>query len=216
MNKYLAMVIIKPDIREKKINRVQSSILNLFEQNTKVKKVWYLGKNKLDFKNKNYSEGIFIKLEIFAKYKKIEMVRQSLRENQDVISSFIMNNEVGRQKRLLPKVNLKKFNFTKKTQISNIAEKIQNKKVYMLVSKNMMAPFSENVIALSDDKNKIFESAKSKIYEYIIVKGYRTLTPFKVIKDVEKEFKRLERIKLTLDNNLSLGKELVIQERNLI
>ena len=53
MNKYLAMVIIKPDIREKRINSVQSSILNLFEQNTKVKKVWYLGKNKLDFKNKN-------------------------------------------------------------------------------------------------------------------------------------------------------------------
>ena len=144
------------------------------------------------------------------------MVRQSLRENQDVISSFIMNNEVERQKRLLPKINLKKFKFTKKAQISNLTEKIPNKKVYMLVSKNMMAPFSENVIALSDDKNKIFESAKSKIYEYIIVKGYRTLTPFKVIKDVEKEFKRLERIKLTLDNNLSLGKELVIQERNLI
>lgn len=52
MNKFLVMIILKPDIKENRINTVQSSILNLFEQSTKVKKVWYLGRKKLDFKNK--------------------------------------------------------------------------------------------------------------------------------------------------------------------
>lgn len=39
MNKFLVMIILKPDIKENRINTVQSSILNLFEQSTKVKKV---------------------------------------------------------------------------------------------------------------------------------------------------------------------------------
>ncbi len=72
MNKFLVMVILKPDIKEKRINKVQNSILNLFEQNTKVKKVWYLGKSRLDYKNKNYSEGVYLKLDITAKPKKLK------------------------------------------------------------------------------------------------------------------------------------------------
>ena len=41
MNKFLVMVILKPDIKESRINYVQSGIINLFEQNTKVQKIWY-------------------------------------------------------------------------------------------------------------------------------------------------------------------------------
>ena len=64
MNKFLVMIILKPDIRDKRINNIQNGILNLFEQNTNVKKVWYLGRQKLDYKSKRYNEGIFLKLDI--------------------------------------------------------------------------------------------------------------------------------------------------------
>ena len=55
MNKFIAMIILKPDIKNKRIDNVQNSILNMFEQNTKVHKIWYLGKKQLDFKNKKLS-----------------------------------------------------------------------------------------------------------------------------------------------------------------
>lgn len=42
MNKFLVMIILKPDIKENRINTVQSSILNLFEQSTKVKKGFFI------------------------------------------------------------------------------------------------------------------------------------------------------------------------------
>ena len=57
MNKFIAMIILKPDIKNKRIDNVQNSILNMFEQNTKVQKIWYLGKKQLDFKNKKYNKG---------------------------------------------------------------------------------------------------------------------------------------------------------------
>ena len=69
MNKFIAMIILKPDIKNKRIDNVQNSILNMFEQNTKVHKIWYLGKKQLDFKNKKYTEGIYLKLDVSAKYK---------------------------------------------------------------------------------------------------------------------------------------------------
>lgn len=76
MSKFIVMVILKPDIKSKRINNVQNGILNMFEQNTKVNKIWYLGKQQLDFKNKKYSEGIYLKLDVTSKQKKIEQIRQ--------------------------------------------------------------------------------------------------------------------------------------------
>ena len=80
MNKFIAMIILKPDIKNKRIDNVQNSILNMFEQNTKVHKIWYLGKKQLDFKNKKYTEGIYLKLDVSAKYKKVEKIRQEIME----------------------------------------------------------------------------------------------------------------------------------------
>ena len=80
MNKFIAMIILKPDIKEKRINNVQSCILNMFEQNTKVRKVWYLGRQKLDFKNKKYSEGIYLKLDILARPKKNRTNKTRIKE----------------------------------------------------------------------------------------------------------------------------------------
>lgn len=216
MNKFLVMVILKPDIKENRINTVQSSILNLFEQNTKVKKVWYLGKKKLDFKNKSYAEGIYLKLDIFAHSKRIEQIRNELRKNQDILSSIIMNNDSEKRSKL-PLIKIKRLPFYKNISINNISVNNNGKKVYMLISKNVKLPFSEaDIVAISEDENKILSMANKKLQEYIYVKGFRTLKPFKIIKEVENELRKTRKVQFSLDTNPNIGQELIIQERYLI
>ena len=48
------------------------------------------------------------------------------------------------------------------------------------------------------------------------MKGYRTLKPFKIIKEVEKELKAYRKVQFVLDGNSNVGQELIIQERYLI
>lgn len=216
MNKFLVMVILKPDIKESRINGVQSGVLNLFEQNTIVKQTWYLGKRKLDFKNKKYTEGIYLKLDISAHSKIIEQIRKELRQNHDIISSIIMNNDSEKKSRL-PQIKIRKLPFYKNISINNISVNDNRKKIYMLIKKNIKLPFTESdIIAISEDESKILATANKKLQEYIYMKGYRTLKPFKVIKEVEKELKRVRKVQFTLDNNHNLGQELIIQERYLI
>lgn len=214
MNKFLVMIILKPDIKENRINTIQSSILNLFEHNTKVRKVWYLGKRKLDFKNKQYTEGIYFKLDIFSNLKRIEQIRQELRRNQDILFSIIMNNE-NEKKTKLPLIKFRKLPFYKNTQTSHISD--NGRKIFMLISKNVKLPFAESdIVAISEDENKILSMANKKLQEFIYVKGFRTLKPFKVIKEVEHELKRVRKVQFSLDTNPNVGQELIIQERYLI
>lgn len=216
MNKFLVMIILKPDIKENRINTVQSSILNLFEQNTKVKKVWYLGKKKLDFKNKRYAEGIYLKLDISAHSKRIEQIRNELRKNQDILSSVIMNND-SEKKSKLPTIKIKRLPFYKNVPVSNISVNDNRKKLYMLISKNIKLPFAESdIVAISEDENRILSMANKKLQEYIYVKGFRTLKPFKIIKEVEQELRKTRKVQFSLDTNPNVGQELIIQERYLI
>lgn len=215
MNKFIAMIILKPDIKEKRINNVQSCILNMFEQNTKVRKVWYLGKRQLDFKNKKYTEGIYLKLDITARPKKIEQIRQELRKNQDILSSIIMNNDSENNK--LPALKIQKLPFNKNRPVNNISISEQGKKVYMLIGKNIKLPFAEsNILAISEDDKKIYQYANQKLQNYIFVKGYRTTKNFKVIKDVENELKKNWKVELVLGDNPNVGQQLLIQEKYLI
>lgn len=214
MNKYIAMIILKPDIRD--INNVQSGVLNLFEQNTKVKKVYYLGKKKLDFKNKRYNEGIYFKLDICTNSKKIEKIRSELRANKNILSSVIMNNDNEKESKI-QQFKINKLPFYRNTSAGNISVNNERKKVYMLIKKNIKLPFSDaDIIAISEEENKILNTANKKLQEYIYMKGYRTLKPFKVIKEVEKELKRFRKVQFVLENNHNLGQELIIQERYLI
>lgn len=216
MNKFLVIVILKPDIKESRINYVQSGIINLFEQNTKVKQVWYLGKKKLDFKNRKYTEGIYIKLDIVGHSKKVEQIRSELRRNQDILSSIIMNNESEKTSKL-PSLKIRKLPFHNTIPVHNISVNDNGKKIYMLINKNIKLPFNESdIIAMSENENKILETASKKLYEYIYMKGFRTLKPFRVIKEVEKELKAYRKVQFVLDNNTNIGQELIIQEKYLI
>ena len=216
MNKFLVMVILKPYIKESRLNHVQSGIINMFEQNTKVKQIWYLGKEKLDFKAKQYTQGIYIKLDIASSSKKVEKIRKELRKNRDILSSIIMNNN-SEKKSKLPSLKMQTFPFSKNIPINNISVINNPKKIYMLINKNIKLPFGEsNIIAMSQNENKILEIANQKLQEYIYIKGFYTLKPFKMIKEVEKELRVYRKVQFVLDNNSNIGQELIILEKDLI
>lgn len=216
MNKFIAMIILKPDIKEKRINKVQNSILNMFEQNTKVHRIWYLGKQKLDFNTKRYNEGIYLKINLTAKPKKIEYIRQELRKNQDILSSIIMNNDSEKNNKL-PMLKVRKLPFSKSNPVNNMPLNEYGKKVYMLISKNIKLPFAESdILAISDDCKRIYQYASQKLQNYIFVKGYHTTKKFKVIKDVENELKKNWKVELVLGDNPNVVQQLLIQEKYLI
>lgn len=216
MNKYIGMIILKPDIKKGKIDFVQSNIINLFKQTTKVERIWYLGKRQLDYKTKKYSEGIYLKIEILAKDRKIEKIKEILRQNENVIFSIIMNNES--EKNTFPVIKKKYFPMYKAQKEEKI-EKYQNqaKKVYMLINKNKKLPFSEaDILGISTNIENIFLQANKKIEKNVFVKGYYTTKKFRNIKDVETEFKRNWKVEFVLGDNSNVGQQLLIQERELI
>lgn len=216
MNKYIGMIILKPDIRKEKIDFIQSDIINLFKQTTKVERIWYLGKRQLDYKTKKYSEGIFLKIEIIAKDKKVEKIKEILRQNENVLFSIIMNNES--EKNTFQVIKKKYFSMYKVQKQERI-ETYQNqpKKVYILINKNKKLPFSEaDILGISTNIENIFLQANKKIEENVFVKGYYTTKKFRNIKDVETEFKRNWKVEFVLGDNSNVGQQLLIQERDLI
>ena len=142
-------------------------------------------------------------------------IREILRKNPDILSSVIMNND--NEKNKLPSLKLRKLQFNKKIPIYNTSIYNQDKKIYILISKNIKLPFSQSdIVAISEDEGKILQYANKKIQEYLFIKGYRTLKPFKIVNDVEKELRTAKRVQFTLGNNSSVGQELLIQEKYLI
>ena len=213
MNKFIAMIILKPDIQERKLDFIQSGITSLFESNSKVEKIWFLGKKKLDHKIKKYKEGLYLKMEILAKPKNIEKIREILRNNQNVLFSIIINNEENN----LPILKKHSLSFTKLIPSTKIQEDNSNKKVYMLISKNIKLPFAESdIVATSENVKHLYNYASKVVQELIYVKGYHCKKAFKFITELENELKRSWKLEFTLGNNANVMQQLLIKEKNLI
>lgn len=214
-NKFIAMIILNPNIPIGKIDFIQSNISSVFEQNSKIQKVWFLGKKKLDYKIKKYTEGYYLKFEIMAKDKKVEEIKSILKNNTNIIFSFIMKDQ--EKKNNLPIIKKNPLPFTRVVRANTLNTTNQNTKVYLLISKNLKLPFAEsNILAIGTDIDKIFEYANKELQSYIYVKGYRALVTMKNIKDLEKELKHKWKVEFVLGNNPNIGQELLIQEKNLI
>ena len=89
--KYLAMVVLIPNISKRKIDFIQGGIVTLFEQKSKVKKTYFLGRKKLEYPVKNYTEGYHLKFDIECNEKKISQIKDILKSNSNVIFNFIVN-----------------------------------------------------------------------------------------------------------------------------
>lgn len=214
-NKFIAIIILNPNIEIGKIDFIQSNIATIFEQYSKIQKIWFLGKKKLDYKIKKYTEGYHLKFEIIAKDKKIEEIKQILKNNKNIIFSLVIKDVDTKSK--LPIIKKIPISFKTKSSANSLNVTNHNNKVYLLINKNLKLPFAEsNILAMSSDINKIFEYANKKLQDYIYVKGYKALIQMRTIKDLEKELKQKWKIKFILGDNPNVGQELLIQEKNLI
>ena len=87
----------------------------------------------------------------------------------------------------------------------------------MLINKNLKLPFAEtNILAMSDNLDKLFQVAYKKLQEYVYVKGFHTIKELHNMKDIENEFKKYWKVQFTLGDNINVGQELSIQEKILI
>ena len=213
--KYLAMVVLNPNISKRKIDFIQGGIVSLFEQKSRVNKTYFLGKRKLDYPIKKFEEGYYIKFEIDSNEKKIAQIKSILKSNSNVIFHFIINNEA--QRNTLPILKKIKNPFRINQNIGPFTSISEKSKVYMLISKNLKLPFAEsNILAISEDIDRLFEVAVKKIQEYVYVKGFHTVRELKNMKDIENEFKKCWKVQFTLGDNINVGQELSIQEKVLI
>lgn len=213
--KYLAMVVLNPNISKKKIDFIQGGIVTLFEQKSKVKKTYFLGRKKLEYPVKNYTEGYHLKFDIECNEKKISQIKDILKSNSNVIFNFIVNNEV--EKNTLPILKKVRNPFKTTPIVKYMENNTSSQKIYMLISKNLKLPFAEsNILAISEDINRIFEVAVKKLQEYIYVKGFHTIKELKNMRDIENELKKYWKVQFTLGDNINVGQELLIQEKIMI
>ena len=213
--KYLAMVVLNPNISKRKIDFIQGGIVTLFEQKSKVKKTYFLGRKKLEYPVKNYTEGYHLKFDIECNEKKISQIKDILKSNSNVIFNFIVNNDV--EKNTLPILKKVRNPFRTTPIVKYMENNTSCQKIYMLISKNLKLPFAEsNIIAISEDINKIFEVAVKKLQEYIYVKGFHTIKELKNMRDIENELKKYWKVQFTLGDNINVGQELLIQEKMMI
>ena len=213
--KYLAMVVLNPNISKRKIDFIQGGIVTLFEQKSKVKKTYFLGRKKLEYPVKNYTEGYHLKFDIKCNEKKISQIKDILKSNSNVIFNFIVNNEV--EKNTLPILKKVRNPFKTTPIVKYMENNTSSQKIYMLISKNLKLPFAEsNILAISEDINRIFEVAVKKLQEYIYVKGFHTIKELKNMRDIENELKKYWKVQFTLGDNINVGQELLIQEKIMI
>lgn len=213
--KYLAMVVLNPNISKRKIDYIQGGIITLFEQKSRVQKVYFLGKNKLDYQIKNYTEGYYLKFEIESNDKKISQIRDILKENGNIIFHYIISNKA--EKNTLPILKKAKNQLNALPRINHYEPNIVPQKVYMLISKNLKLPFAEsNILAISNDINKLFDVAYKKLQEYVYCKGFHTVKELKNMKDIQNELKKCWKVQFTLGDNINVGQELSIQEKTMI
>ena len=213
--KYLAMVVLNPNISKRKIDFIQGGIVTLFEQKSKVKKTYFLGRKKLEYPVKNYTEGYHLKFDIECNEKKISQIKDILKSNSNVIFNFIVNNDV--EKNTLPILKKVRNPFRTTPTVDYMKKNTSSQKVYMLISKNLKLPFAEsNILAISEDIDRILEIAAKKLQEFIYVKGFHTIKELKNMRDIENELKKYWKVQFTLGDNINVGQELLIQEKIMI
>ena len=209
--KYLAMVVLNPNISKRKIDFIQGGIVTLFEQKSKVKKTYFLGRKKLEYP----VEGYHLKFDIECNEKKISQIKDVLKSNSNVIFNFIVNNEV--EKNTLPILKKGRNPFKTTPIVKYMENNTSSQKIYMLISKNLRLPFAEsNILAISEDIDRILEIAAKKLQEFIYVKGFHTIKELKNMRDIENELKKYWKVQFTLGDNINVGQELLIQEKMMI
>lgn len=213
MNNYVVMVIINPKVSKRNLSIIQRGIVETVNKTAQIQNVYDLGKNELEYPTKKFKEGYHLKIEIQAKPKKIEELKETIKHNKNVIFSMVIQGQ--KVENTLSKM-LKEYR-EGLTKLPKNHQGSINKKVYMLVSKNPYYPEIENkTLAMSDNKNKIIQACMEEIKKYIYKKGYYTIKNFKRVRDIENELNKILKIDLFSKDNRDEVKQFAIEERALI
>ena len=94
MNKYESVIIIKPDLMEEKveeiIEKIKELMISFTDKNKDDLKIENLGKRKLAYSIKNYSEGIYIIFTFNANSENISELERVYRIKKEEVMKFIV------------------------------------------------------------------------------------------------------------------------------
>ena len=213
MNNYVVMAIISPKVSKRNLSIIQRNIVETVDKTAQIQNVYDLGKNELEYPIKKFKEGYHLKIEIQAKPKKIQELKETIKHNKNVIFSMVIQGQ--KVENVLSKM-LKEY----REGLVKLPKKQQesiNKKVYMLVSKNPYYPeLKKKTLAMSDNKSKIMQKCMEEIKKYIYQKGYYTVKDFKRIRDIENELGKIFKVDLFSKDNKDEVTQFAIEERVLI
>jgi len=213
MNNDVVMAIISPKVSKRNLSIIQRNIVETVDKTAQIQNVYDLGKNELEYPIKKFKEGYHLKIEIQAKPKKIQELKETIKHNKNVIFSMVIQGQ--KVENVLSKM-LKEY----REGLVKLPKKQQesiNKKVYMLVSKNPYYPeLEKKTLAMSDNKSKIMQKCMEEIKKYIYKKGYYTVKDFKRIRDIENELGKIFKVDLFSKDNKDEVTQFAIEERVLI
>ena len=198
MNNYVVMAIISPKVSKRNLSVIQRNIVETVDKTAQIQNIYDLGKSELEYPIKKFKEGYHLKIDIQAKPKKIQELKETIKHNKNVIFSMVIQGQ--KVENILSKM-LKEY----REGLVKLPKKQQesiNKKVYMLVSKNPYYPeLEKKTLAMSDNKNKIMQTCMEEIKKYIYKKRYYTVKDFKRIRDIENELGKIFKVELFSNDN---------------
>lgn len=93
MNKYESVIIINPNVDEAAIKALEDKFAGLINENGKVEKVNNMGKRKLAYEIKKFSEGTYMLFDFEAKPDFIAELERIYRITDDVIKFIVVRKE---------------------------------------------------------------------------------------------------------------------------
>ena len=93
MNKYESVVIVNPNLEEESIKKLINKFSDLINADGKVASVEEMGKRKLAYDIRKYTEGFYIVIKFEAKPELIAELERNYRITDEVIKFIVVKEE---------------------------------------------------------------------------------------------------------------------------
>ena len=93
MNKYESIIIVNPNVDEAGLKALEEKFTGLINENGKVESVEYMGKRKLAYEIKKFSEATYLLFNFEAKPASIAELERVYRITDDIIKYIVVRKE---------------------------------------------------------------------------------------------------------------------------
>ena len=90
MNKYESIIIVNPNVEEEGLKALEEKFTGLINENGKVESVENMGKKKLAYDIKKFSEGTYLLFNFEAKPDSIKELERVYRITDDIIKFIVV------------------------------------------------------------------------------------------------------------------------------